>query len=284
MISACTFQMLLIIPTILLNGISVITIMKCPQLKEKIAYFLIMAQSIADLIVGFINLPLMSYVCITQVIGEADCLTQRIILLIMSFPFLMSLTFLIAMTVDRYLSVIYPLKHRTMVTKRKITNFLVYGNMFVFAFTGLSVLKIQVLDAFHSIYLILFTILAIFVYTKIFITIRNQKRPGNVADNISQNRPNKRKFLQEIKLAKSCFLSVACFLFCFLAGAIAVMFQPYGEDTPNAVLFIMWVGTATLLNSSLNSIIFFWTRPLLRCEAFKVLKQACRLPCVLVHN
>ena len=213
MISACTFQMLLIIPTILLNGISVITIMKCPQLKEKIAYFLIMTQSIADLAVGFISLPLMSYVCMTQILGNADCLTQRIILVIASFSFFMSPTALIAMSVDRYLSVVYPLKHRVMVTKKKITHFLAYGNLFMLAFTGVSVLKVKVLDAFHSTYLLLFIILAIFVYTKIFITIRNKKRPGNVAENTTQNRENQRKFLKEVKLVKSCFLAVACSFF-----------------------------------------------------------------------
>ena len=284
MISACTFQMLLIIPTILLNGISVITIMKCPQLKEKIAYFLIMTQSIADLAVGFISLPLMSYVCMTQILGNADCLTQRIILVIASFSFFMSPTALIAMSVDRYLSVVYPLKHRVMVTKKKITHFLAYGNLFMLAFTDVSVLKVKVLDAFHSTYLLLFIILAIFVYTKIFITIRNKKRPGNVAENTTQNRENQRKFLKEVKLVKSCFLAVASFLLCYLAGASLVAFQPYPNDTPNAVLLKVWAGTASLLNSSLNSIMFFWTRPLLRSEAFKVLKKTCRLPCISVNN
>ena len=53
MLSACTVISILIIPTIFLNGVSVLTIMKCSQLKEKIAYFLIMVQSLADLAVGF---------------------------------------------------------------------------------------------------------------------------------------------------------------------------------------------------------------------------------------
>ena len=278
MISACSFIMLLMIPTILLNGLSVFAIKKCSQLKEKIPYFLIMVQSIADLAVGFITIPLMSYVCMTQVLGKADCLTQRILINIATFPASMSIICLTAMTVDRYLSVVYPLKHRTKVTKRKISNFIVYGNMFIFAIIALSVLKTEILVAFHSVYLFLFLVLAVFMYTKIFIAIKTRKRPGNVGNNIAQNNQNERNILQQIKLVKSCFLAVACFLLCFLASASFLIFQPYSEDTPNSVLFKMWTGTASFLNASLNSIIFFWTRPLLRTEAMKLLKKMCRNP------
>jgi hypothetical protein len=48
---------LLIIATVILNGVSVVTIFKCALLKEKISYFLIMMQSVADLTVGLISLP-----------------------------------------------------------------------------------------------------------------------------------------------------------------------------------------------------------------------------------
>ena len=102
-VHSCTFVTILIIPTILLNGVSILKIMKCSQLKEKIAYFLIMVQSLADLAVGFVTLPLFSYVFITQTLGNADCFRQRLILIIMNIPFSISLTILTAMTVDRYM-------------------------------------------------------------------------------------------------------------------------------------------------------------------------------------
>ncbi|CAB4005162.1 Hypothetical predicted protein, partial [Paramuricea clavata] len=35
---------------------------------------------------------------------------------------------------------------------------------------------------------------------------------------------------------------------------------------------IAWYATALGVNTILNSVIFFWTRPILRKEAFKVLK------------
>ena len=82
MLSACTVITTLIIPTILLNGVSVLTIMKCSQLKEKIAYFLIMVQSLADLAVGFFSIPFMSYTCITDALGTADCFRQLVVVIV----------------------------------------------------------------------------------------------------------------------------------------------------------------------------------------------------------
>jgi hypothetical protein len=274
MISSCTFVTILIIPTILLHGVSILKIMKCPQLKEKIAYFLIMVQSLADLAVGFVTLPLFSYVCITQTLGTADCFRQRLILIIMNIPFSISLTILTAMTVDRYMSILHPLKHRVMVTKRKLKIFFVSAFLFITVFIVLSILQSQLLEGFHTISMFLFILLAIFVYTKIYIAIKTRKSPGNVQGNTAVKNQNERKFVTEIKLVKSCFLAVACFLLCFFAATVIFLFERQVERADFTALK-MWAGTPTMLNSSLNSVIFFWTRPLLRKEAYKVVKKMC---------
>ena len=123
--AAGIFSTILILPTTLLNGISVFTIMKCPQLKEKLAYFLIMAQSLADLAVGCVGLPSMSYICFSQ--ESAYCFQKQFMVRLMILPFLLSLITLTVMSIERYISIVHPTKHRNMVTKRKITIFLVGG-------------------------------------------------------------------------------------------------------------------------------------------------------------
>ncbi len=274
MISACTVLTILITPTILLNGISVITIMKCSQLKEKNPYFLIMVQSLADLVVGFVTLPLMSYVCITEVSGEADCFRQLVIVQVMTLPFFISLITLTVMTVDRYMCIVHPLKHRTLVTKTKLTVFLVSGSLFMTVCNALSVLQSQLLKGFLGTCISLFLLLAVFVYSKIFFTIKNQRRPDNVVDNTLSKSQNERKFVKTIKLVKSCFLAVACFLLCFFTAIVILLFEP-NADTPDYSVLKLWAGTIMTLNSSLNSLIFFWARPLMRNEAYKVLKKMC---------
>ena len=122
--------------------------------------------------------------------------------------------------------------------------------------------------------MLLFLLLSIFVYTKIYFALKRLKHPGNVGDNGTQNNQNRLNFVKKLKLVKTCFLVVACFLLCFLAAVVILIFQPYVEG-PGFSVLKMWAGTVMMLNSSLNSVIFFWTRPLLRNEAFKVLKKMC---------
>ena len=275
MISACTISTILTIPTILLNGISVFTIKKCPQLKKKIAYFLIMAQSLADLAVGCVGLPLVSYLCFSQALDSANCFSQWLIRSFMIIPFLLSLMTLAVMSIERYMSIVHPTKHRNMVTKRKITQILFGGFLFILvAIVALLFLESKMLYGFVIICMALFLPIAIFVYVKIFFAIQKLNPPGNVGDTSAANGQNKRSFLKKIQAAKSCFLAVGCFLGCFVAGICLLSSWSYVDKVHFAALRA-WAGTVMNLNSSLNSIIFFWTRPLLRKETFKILKNIC---------
>ena len=275
MISACTVSTILIIPTILLNGISVFTIKKCPQLKEKIAYFLIIAQSLADLTVGLVSLPSLSYLCFSQALDTANCFWLRFIVNFTIFPFLLSLITLTAMTVERYMSIVHPVKHRNMVTKRKVTLLLVGGCLFMLAaIVALLFLQSEMFHGFIIICMALFLLLAIFSYTKIFFAVQKLHPPGNVGDTSAPNGQSRRSFFKKIQLAKSCFLSVGCFFGCFAAGICLLSSSPY-VDKVHIIGLRAWAGAVMNLNSSLNSILFFWTRPLLRNETFKILKNMC---------
>ena len=273
LISAGIFSTILIIPTIFLNGTSVFTIKKCPQLKEKIAYFLIMAQSLTDLTVGCVGLPLMSYLCFSQALESVNCFWRRFIVRFMILPFSLSLITLTAMSIERYMSIVHPVKHCNMVTKRKITLFLVGGCLFMLtAMVALTFLQSKLLYGFLIFCMVLFLLLAIFVYTKIFFAIQKQNSPRIIGDTSATNGHIKRLFLKKIQEAKSCFLAVGCFFGCFIAGICLLSSWSYVDKVHFAALRA-WGGAVMNLNSSLNSVIFFWTRPSLRNETFKLLKK-----------
>jgi hypothetical protein len=140
----------------------------------------------------------------------------------------------------------------------------VHNRVYCFVYFAESV----ILEGFHTFSIMfLFILLAIFVYTKIYIAIKTRKSPGNVQGNTAVKNQNERKFVTEIKLVKSCFLAVACFLLCFFAATVIFLFERQLERADYTALK-MWAGTPTMLNSSLNSVIFFWTRPILRKEAY----------------
>jgi hypothetical protein len=71
-------------------------------------------------------------------------------------------------------------------------------------------------------------------------------------------------FLREIKQAKSCFIVVVCFcVLGFLPTTIAVPFFPslVCLDQFEKLAIKIWIITLGLMcNSSVNSVIFFWTK------------------------
>lgn len=87
------------------------------------------------------------------------------------------------------------------------------------------------------------------------------------------NKQSKINFLKNIRLAKSCYLAVICFIVCFLSGVAAAL--PISLTEFNEAVLSQWAVTLTTLNSNINSMIFFWNVPLLRNEARKALKNLC---------
>ena len=189
-----------------------------------------MMQSVADLTVGLISLPSFIIYCSFTIATTRSIHCTEILLLerLAALPTLTSVTTLLAMTVERYFGVLHPLKHRTLITKKRILVFHVCGTSFMLTIVALCTVRIDFLGTFYSMSLLIFLFVVVFVYTKIFLTITKRERPGNAVDLNSSARQSKRNFLKQIRLVKSCFLAVTCFVFCFLVGILAAL--PHGLD------------------------------------------------------
>ena len=281
-ILVCVVICLLIIPTVLLYSISILTISKCTQLKEKVCYYLILVQSVVDLTVGVITAPVFTaFIIVFYILGNSNCILYVLNHTLAYLPMGLSLVTLCALSFERYMGILHPLIHRTKVTKKKLS-LVVYCATFVIVFLppGTFIASPYVFDWTCISFVLICVIFITFVYTRIFLTARKNLRPQNKPGD-SANRQNsddlslKRRFLKELKLARSCFLVVCTFGLCFLlvilmSSPLAIVLQD--EEYLGRIVWI-WTIPAGILNASLNSIIFFWSRPMLRIEAKKVLKK-----------
>ena len=282
-ISVCVFQLLLIIPTVTLNGLSFITIMKRPHLREKICYFLIMLQSVSDLTVGLVSLPALSILgFVTIATKSAHCVEQVLFSRLIPLLLLISIVTLFTMTMERYVGVLHPFRYRTLITKKRILVFHFCATSLVFTTVALSIiLSDALLGNALSLSMFILLAVAVFVYTKIFKTIRNREKIQNALslnnvrapETSAANRQSKRNFLKEARVVKSCYLAVVCFIVCFLGGIAATFPSSLGFFNKNVLNH--WALTLAMLNSSINSIVFFWKRPLLRIEARNALQNLC---------
>jgi hypothetical protein len=159
------------------------------------------------------------------------------------------------------------------VTKRRL---LIYVGCFAAVdlfFIILSFEHFRLLEIYATVKITFVFFFIAFVYTRIHLVVRklaqSQNKPHDGAS--EENLTRMKLFLREIKQAKSCFIVVICFcVLGFLPKTIAVPFFPSLDQFEKLAIKI-WIITLGLCNSSVNSVIFFWTKTMLKKEAVKML-------------
>ena len=271
----CVVNCVIILAIVSLNGILIFAILRCSKLQDKVSGFLILVQSTVDFAVGFISLPMFTYIRASEIMDiPNNCFVNFLSETVVYIMFGFSLTVVCVLTLERYMSIMHPVAHRIRFTKRRILVSLLCTLIVLIPPASLRLM------ASEHIYRILGTTLTLlslafntFAYIRIFLVAR-KKLPApssiHVGSINSAQVIKKMKLLQELKLAKSCALVVFTSCFCFLpAPALYLYHKDDLFETRNAYSLAITVGA---FNSCLNPVIFFWKRPLLRAEALKIIK------------
>lgn len=271
----CIVNCLLVIPTVLLNGISVLTILRSSQLKAKLCYYQILIQSTIDLGVGVISLPLYTYVRASELMDTANCVGTFISETIAYIMFGLSLISLSMLTIERYMSILHPFTHRSYLTKRRILIYNCCAAVPVIISPVLVMASDKIIGIASGAFVLVIVVLNTFAYIRIFFAVRNIQFSGDKIDDspTTKNSFNfeRKKSLREKQLAKSCALVVVINYLCYIPSVVC--YQYYKDDPVNFRASHSWSMTVYALNSSLNSVIFFWKRTLLREEAYKVVRN-----------
>ena len=180
-----------------------------------------------------------------------------------------------AMNFERYLSIVKPLVHRTKLTKKKLLSVVLSGCVASTVIASLVFLMApNIRRLIIGICILLFIITTAYFYIRIFLAAKNplpsETPPNAIRDEASTTKKNKNK-LREIKLAKTCFTIVLVFVLSYLPVSIINILTAQQLGSVTTLRTVQsWCVTIAMMNSSLNSIIFFWTRPILRHEAKKI--------------
>ena len=271
-IALLVMNCVLFFSTISLNGISILTIGRSSQLRSKVCYFVILLQSVVDLIVGSLGIPLFIYYIMSPFVKTADCILVILAIRIILASCGLSMIALSAMTLERYMGVLHPYYYHSKVTKKRVLIFvfgssiglalvLVYSfhdhRMFRFILTGST---------------IVFLLFTGFVYLRIYLVVRklvrSERRPGCETHG---NTNSKKHTIRESKRARSCFLVSICFVLCLVPSILTPLL--FSVESFDKIVYLDWSLTAVILNSSLNSVIFFWMKTLLRKEALNTLRS-----------
>ena len=105
-----------------LNTLVIVCISKSTHLRKKLCNFMIMVLSCCDLLVVVTNHSIMLLYLVALMTGKRGLLSEiKFLADLVANTFLgFSLVALLVMSVDRYLSVAYPIFHRVSVTRRRL--------------------------------------------------------------------------------------------------------------------------------------------------------------------
>ena len=276
-VATIVINSVLVISTVLLNLIAIVTILKSTQLKNKICYFLILIQSAVDLGIGCIGAPLSVFFLLQTFLGLRDCFSSFVVFQLSVLPIGFSLVISFIILFERYIGVMHPYSYARILTKKRIFYFMICGFALITIAFALSFYYTEPIIVMLFLTVPTLVVCAGFVNTRVYFEVRRLRRSEVKLNlnNIVEHKSKIKLFLREVKYAKSCFLVLACFLITLLPSLLYPVFRFQFGPSMIVDAYFSWMRVITTLNSSVNSIIFFWNKSMLRKKAAEVLKVRC---------
>ena len=266
LIFSCVVNIIFTFSGIVLNILVIASFWKSSQLRKKLYHFMIMVLSCFDLVAVVTIYPTLLLYIIFWLKKDYDLLPKmtnylEYVSVLLAFSFLA----LLVMGIERYLGAYYPIFHRTSVTRRRLLSFLAVllittTVMHIIPKYGLIVSGPVSLTIFMAVFLPPF----IFVNFKLFKLARKVHCEQAVS-------PGKRKE-SKFKTISTGLWVVACLMFLYIPSCFVIAFSLAEKSTNTIRLSYIWALTCNTMNSTLNSLIFFWKNKVLRKEGIKILK------------
>ena len=283
MIITCIAHSLLFICGTILNLTVVVTFWSSKTLRSKLSVFTVMILSANDLAVVTVTHPIFITQGIKEILRQPNCLFEGVSDLFGTLLVGLSFSTLSIMNVERFLCIVYPLWHKTNVTKQR----LLYLCIILWVFTVFNMGPCYQLGKICSTVIVpTFSISvsssSLVVYTFIFRVAR--KRLSMISflsatDFEVKQLRRKYSFLRDIKVAKNYFYIVMLTCICCIPITVCKLMQSdikTGQQTSNILAAgQIWGETLAVSLSTINCLLFFWSNRELRKAGLKTLKSLC---------
>ena len=165
--------------TLFLNVVIIVTFRSSNHLQKKLCHFITFVQSFNDLGIGLIVSSLYSILLASELSGSTNCQIYYAFYIIFLTAAGFSLIILSAMNVGRYASIVHPVYHRNIVTKKKLLVYILSLSALYLCVSFASfVVGIGILNAFSGYMFVLHFISTVCIYVKIFLVAKAQIKKG----------------------------------------------------------------------------------------------------------
>jgi hypothetical protein len=274
------FNIIQTLLTISLNYLAVHALWKSSQLRRKTTLFLIMVLSASDLAVGIIVGPVFLFHLGMEICAMQDCFGSALKKLVFDILPGISFGLFVVLNVEIYLSIIYPIFHKTKVTNKRalktlcVVVFVSVLRSYLFTFH----ISKRGATMFVTVFILLIVMALVFIHVKIFMVVYRRRKigfAGTAVGGPSSSALRRKSFLRGVREAKSCLLVLFCTVLCYLPSAIEDGMLE--TSTFTVIFFNPWRCTFFLAASFLNCIVFFWRNGILRKEAKDIIHSFCKI-------
>ncbi|XP_065051227.1 melatonin receptor type 1A-like [Rhopilema esculentum] len=247
------------------------------------------ALCVADLAISLVLQPVfLTHLSLFFTGGEVNQTIQDVLDLLFDVFFGLSFTFIILISLDRYIAICHPFKYQALATCKShlLISFacgVVISGLFSLDYclsikSQESLMKDHITSTLRVVHYVIPAIVIIFCYCKIYLVIRAQSKRqisiGTIKDSekieISKKRSERRK-------TGTIALILVCFFACYAPNFILVLIILLGTvnmDTNTMETAWLWTSFTLLLTSLLNPIVYYLRSREIRQAARKLCKRS----------
>ena len=266
---------------IFLNSVVILSLRRSRQLRTQLCYFMILVLSCFDLAVASITHPFLIASIICYSLGDVSGILEHTRTFVSNMLCGFSMTALLALTAERFFALNCPYFHRASVTKTRLGYLQAILAIIIIAVSSLIMINTQTAVAstiFVAVFILLLLFLLVYGNYKMFIIAKSKRRDGRIGlstpTSAKSNGKRSNGRILNLKSISTCSLAVGCFFVCCCPQIVFAILRFTSEtpsyETHSLLLFLYWANTFVFINSTLNTIIFFWRNSILHREGMKI--------------
>lgn len=226
------------------------------------SYILLSSLALSDFVVGAVQTPLTAYYWIDSFMAKRFPFSFTILLSVNGFIGLVSILHLLALSVDRFLATVTPLKYATTVTKNRvyITVACIWGYSLAVGCIAAALEKIISAGTLLAVHIVIPCTCMTYLNTRIVVKMRRTSRELN---SYVINEQAKVFENRERKVAKLVLLVLSVFVMCYLPWCVTmILVFSCSACNLKALMYVYAVsGTLLYVSPLIHPFLYTWRLP-----------------------